>query len=93
MSHAYAADGGIATHDTRCGWTQIFGQDTPAPVHLDRAYAFLCCCDVIASVRAAEREAAAQRVIKQGVSIVAGRPPQEYIMLSLAVAAVRGEQT
>lgn len=40
-----------------------------------------------------EREAAAQRVIKQGVSIVAGRPPQEYIMLSLAVAAVRGEQT
>jgi hypothetical protein len=41
--------------------------------------------------RADEREAAAQRVIKQGVSIVAGRPPQEYIMLSLAVAAVRGD--
>lgn len=81
-------------------WTEVLDQTDPYSPNPDMREAdygsYVTYADHVAAVAAAradEREAAAQRVIKQGVSIVAVGAGWGYIMLSLAVAAARGEQT
>lgn len=55
MSHEYGPDGSIVVHHDRCSWTAVHGKEAPSPEPWDRAWTFLCCCEVIEGVEAEVR--------------------------------------